>query len=277
MDAPPRPAGAHPRSLRTSVAAGIVLAVLAVGAVAAGPPVLFTVALVVILVAQAELYAVLRAAGRTPWVMFGLVCGALLLLAAYFGGLGWVAAAVCVPLPLLLLGSVAAREADRASVVTSTWFGLLYGPFLGAFAVLLLRGRNGPVLMAALLGVTAIFDSGGFLVGRKLGRHRMAPRTSPKKSWEGFAAGVAISVGLAVLVLPAVGPFSRWSAFRLATVLALAAPLGDLGESLIKRDLGVKDMGSLLPGHGGMFDRIDAILFNAPIAYLVVRVLHWAP
>jgi phosphatidate cytidylyltransferase len=161
--------------------------------------------------------------------------------------------------------------------VASTYLGIVYGPFLAAFAVLILRGRDGLVLAPAFIGMTAIFDSGGYLVGRKLGRHAMAPKTSPKKSWEGFGAGVVVCVGLSVAVLPFVHPFTPWLALKLALVMCAASPFGDLAESLVKRDLGVKDMGTLMPGHGGLFDRIDSILFNAPVAYLVLRILHWAP
>jgi phosphatidate cytidylyltransferase len=164
-----------------------------------------------------------------------------------------------------------------ASTVASTYLGLVYGPFLAAFAVLILRGRDGLVLTPTFIGMTAIFDSGGYLVGRKLGRHAMAPKTSPKKSWEGFVAGVIVCVALSVAVLPLVHPFTPWLALKLALVMCAASPFGDLAESLVKRDLGVKDMGTIMPGHGGLFDRIDSILFNAPIAYLVLRVLHWSP
>jgi phosphatidate cytidylyltransferase len=144
------------------------------------------------------------------------------------------------------------------------------------FAILLVRGRDGLVLTATFVGMTAMHDAGAYLIGRKIGRHPMARRTSPGKTWEGFAAGTIIMVGLSAAFLPLVHPFDLWLAVRLALVMSVASPLGDLVESLVKRDLGVKDMGSLVPGHGGFFDRIDAIIFGAPVAYFVLRVLDWA-
>jgi phosphatidate cytidylyltransferase len=161
-------------------------------------------------------------------------------------------------------------------MLPSTYLGLVYGPVLVGFGILLLRGRDGLVLTPAVIGMAAVNDSGGYLVGRKIGRHPMAPKTSPKKSWEGFVAGTVVTLGLSVAVLPFVHPFTVGLALRLAAVVALAAPLGDLVESLLKRDLGVKDMGSLIPGHGGFFDRIDGIIFSIPIAYYVLHVLKWA-
>lgn len=279
MEVPaPRPAAAaaveKPRSLATSVLAGVVLAVVVLVSVALGPVTFFMFAFGVIMLGQAELYAVLRSAGHRPAVALGLVGGAAVLLSAFVGGLPQLTVSLVVSLIAVVAWSV--RSPDPRSTVAFTSLGVVYGPFLAAFAVLLLREPHGNVLAASFIGMTAVFDSGGYLVGRKLGRHRMSPKTSPKKSWEGFVGGVVVCVALSVVIMPLFDPFDVWLAFRLALVIAVVSPLGDLAESLIKRDLGVKDMGSLLPGHGGMFDRVDAIVFNAPIAYFVLVVLGWA-
>lgn len=279
--APPPPGAAaaaeKPRSLRTAVLAGIALAIVVLGAVAISPVTFFIFAAVVLLVAQAELYAVLKASGHSPAALLGLVCGAVLLASAYVWGPLALALSLALPLPLLVLWSVTVPVERVRSMMASTYLGVVYGPFLASFAVLLLREPHGPALTIAFIGMTAVFDSGGYLVGRKLGRHPMSPRTSPKKSWEGFFGGLVVTVGLSALILPFIRPFDVWLALKLALVMSIVSPLGDLAESLVKRDLGVKDMGSLLPGHGGLFDRVDAIIFNAPIAYFVLRVLDWAP
>lgn len=272
-----RPASAErPRNVFTAVGAGLILAAVVVGTLVAGKVAFFTLAFVVLLIAQAELYAVLKANGHTPAALVGLVCGAVLLIGTFVRGPTALAFLAALPLPLLLAWGMTVPVQKAASTLTSTYLGIVYGPFLAGFAVLLLRGRDGLVLTPAFIGMTAVFDSGGYLVGRKLGRHPMAPRTSPRKSWEGFVAGVIVTVGLSVAVLPfCPGPFTPWLALKLALVMCAAAPFGDLAESLIKRDLGVKDMGTIMPGHGGLFDRLDSILFNAPIAYFVLRVLGW--
>jgi phosphatidate cytidylyltransferase len=130
-----------------------------------------------------------------------------------------------------------------------------------------------------LLGavVPAVFyDIGGLVVGRTFGRSPLMA-VSPNKTWEGLAGGVILAVLSAVIILgliPGVHPWDDFSvAFRLGVAIAIVAPLGDLCESLIKRDLGVKDMGELLPGHGGLLDRFDALLFSLPAAYYVALLI----
>lgn len=265
-----------PRSLWAAVATGLVLAGVVIGTLLLGPRAFFVLALVATLIAQAELYAVLKSSGSSPVAVVGLACGAVLLIGAYQRGGAALALGVALPLPLLLLWGMTVPVERARSAMVSTYLGVVYGPLLVGFGVLLLRGTDGLVLTATVVGMAAIHDSGGFLTGRRLGRHLMAPRTSPSKSWEGFAAGTVVTVGLSVAVLPLIHPFDAWLALRLALVVSAAAPLGDLAESLVKRDLGVKDMGSLVPGHGGFFDRIDGILFSLPVSYLVLRVLEWA-
>jgi len=265
-----------PRSVGMAVATGLVLAALVVGTLMAGKIAFFVLAFVVVIIAQAELYAVLKAAGFSPVVLVGLVCGGVILAGAYYRGEPALALGLVLPLPLLLLWGITVPVSRARSVLSSTYFGIVYGPLLIGFAILLLRGPDGLVLTATVVGMSAMHDAGAYLVGRKIGRHRLAPRTSPGKTWEGWAAGTIVMVGSSAAILPLIHPFDLWLAVKLALVMSVTSPLGDLVESLVKRDLGVKDMGSLIPGHGGFFDRIDAIIFNAPIAYYVLRTLEWA-
>jgi phosphatidate cytidylyltransferase len=256
---------------------GLLLGGLVLGTLFAGKFAFFVLAFVVVLLAQAELYAVLKAAGYSPIVIVGLLCGAVVLAGAYERGAPALALGVTLPLPLLLLWSLTVPIDRARSVIGSTYFGIVYGPLLIGFAMLLLRGRDGLVLTATVLGMTAFHDAGAYLLGRKIGRHPMAKRTSPGKTWEGYFAGTALTVAASCAVLPLIHPFDLLLALKLSLVMSVTTPVGDLAESLVKRDLGVKDMGSLVPGHGGFFDRIDAIIFNAPIAYFVLRILGWAP
>ncbi len=265
-----------PRSVGMAIATGLVLAALVVGTLVAGKVAFFVLAFIVVIIAQAELYAVLKAAGFSPVVLVGLICGGVILAGAYYRGTPALALGLVLPLPVLLLWGLTVPVDRVRSVLSSTYFGIIYGPLLVAFAVLLLRGPDGLVLTATVVGMSAMHDAGAYLIGRKIGRHKLAPRTSPAKTWEGWAAGTVVMVGLSAAVLPLIHPFNVWLAVRLALVMSVTTPLGDLVESLVKRDLGVKDMGSLIPGHGGFFDRIDAIIFNAPVAYYVLRTLGWA-
>jgi phosphatidate cytidylyltransferase len=264
------------RSVWQAIGVGLLLGVIVLGTLVAGKIPFFILAFVVVLLAQAELYAVLKAAGYAPVVVVGVLCGALLLIGAYRNGAPAVALGATAPIPLLLLWSLTVPIDRARSVVGSTYFGIAYGPLLVAFAILLLRGPDGLVLTATVVGMSAFHDTGAYLLGRKIGRHPMAKRTSPGKTWEGFLAGTAVTVAASCAVLPLIHPFDLMLALKLSLVMSVTTPIGDLAESLVKRDLGVKDMGSLVPGHGGFFDRIDGIIFNAPIAYFVLRVLDWA-
>ncbi len=156
-------------------------------------------------------------------------------------------------------------------------FAAAYLPFLAGFVMLMLAEPDGPrrVLVFVLLVVAS--DTGGFAVGTLLGRHPLAPSVSPKKSWEGLAGSVVLSCVVGVVGVqvafggePLVGVF-----LGLATVVS--ATLGDLAESMLKRDLELKDMGRLVPGHGGVLDRLDSLLLTAPAVYLILALLQPAP
>lgn len=150
---------------------------------------------------------------------------------------------------------------------------LVYVPFLLGFAALLAKPDDGAWRILVTLLAVVLSDTGGYVAGVLFGRHPMAPAISPKKSWEGFAGSiVATAVGSAILAAIMID-LAPWKGAIFGVVVSAAAVLGDLAESLIKRDLGVKDMSSLLPGHGGLMDRLDSILFAVPTAYLLLSVL----
>jgi phosphatidate cytidylyltransferase len=152
-------------------------------------------------------------------------------------------------------------------------FAAAYVPYLAGFAILLLRQPDGPWLVVTFLLVTIANDTGGYIAGVLFGRTPMAPSISPKKSWEGLAGSLLLSTAVAVVMITPVlgGPW--WGGLVLGVVAVAAATTGDLAESLLKRDLGLKDMGSLLPGHGGIMDRLDSLLVCAPVSYLVLRAV----
>ena len=152
-------------------------------------------------------------------------------------------------------------------------FLVIYLPLTLSFSMLLLRRpEDGAYWVITFVTTVALIDSAGYLVGRVFGKHKLAPEVSPKKTWEGLLAsiifGSATAISLMVFLLQ--GPW--WVGLILAASVILAAVFGDLAESLIKRDLGVKDMSKLLPGHGGMMDRLDSMLPASLMSYLVMVV-----
>jgi phosphatidate cytidylyltransferase len=200
--------------------------------------------------------------------------GAVGMLIAAFAA-GGQALAVCFA--LTSLGVVVWRVAEGAEgAVRDVAGGVLvaaYPPLLAGFALLLLSPKDGPWRALTFILVTISSDIGGYAAGVIFGRHPMAPTVSPKKSWEGFAGSVLtcalMGVGTVTLFLHG----SWWAGALTGLAAVVAATLGDLGESLIKRDLGIKDMSSLLPGHGGVLDRIDSLLFAAPVIWLLLHAL----
>ncbi|UNX55907.1 phosphatidate cytidylyltransferase [Georgenia sp. TF02-10] len=149
-------------------------------------------------------------------------------------------------------------------------FAAAYVPYLAGFAVLLLRMEDGAWLVATFLLVAIANDTGGYAAGVLLGRTPMAPSISPKKSWEGLAGSVLLAAAVGVVLTTAALALPWWVGAGLGVAAVAAATTGDLAESLLKRDLGLKDMGSLLPGHGGIMDRLDSMLASAPVCYVIL-------
>ncbi len=156
-------------------------------------------------------------------------------------------------------------------------FAAAYLPFLAGFVMLMLAESDGPARVMVFILLVVASDTGGFAVGVLLGRHPLAPSVSPKKSWEGLAGSLVLACVVGVVSIqvafegePLVGVF-----LGLSTVVS--ATLGDLAESMLKRDLELKDMGRLVPGHGGVLDRLDSLLLTAPAVYLILTLLQPPP
>ena len=189
----------------------------------------------------------------------------------------------------LLVLSVRLLDGEEAYVhhVTRSIFALVYAPVLASFAVLLSTQTDGAWKVLAFVLLTAATDLGGvmtfvilvgcndtfgYFVGVLIGKHPMAPTISPKKSWEGFAGALVLQLVVGTLLWIFVFDQSWWEGAIVGFVMMLSATLGDLIESMIKRDLGVKDMGTLLPGHGGVMDRLDSIVINAFVAWVLFGI-----
>jgi phosphatidate cytidylyltransferase len=156
-------------------------------------------------------------------------------------------------------------------------FVLAYLPLMAGFVMLMLAADDGPARIVTFIVLTIGNDIGGYATGVLFGRHPMAPQISPKKSWEGFAGSLVVQsllgIGLFIWLLDA--PW--WQGLIMGAILTVTATAGDLAESAIKRDLGVKDMGTMLPGHGGIMDRLDSLVINAFAAWALFAVFLGPP
>ena len=225
------------------------------------------------LIALHEFWLLARA--NAPLALAGYIGTALTLVGAKVGGFEWMVGGLLVTLPLAFYLKVVsrARQAPTAAISTTVlgpaWVGL------GVAFLLLLRALPDHGRLAIFTVLLAVWagDTLAYFGGRLFGRHKMAPATSPGKTWEGFVFGTAATIFVAFVALYKQHYLSIGDSIVLGVVIAVAAPLGDLFESLLKRDAGVKDSGRLLGGHGGMLDRLDAFLFAAPAAYLTIIAL----
>jgi phosphatidate cytidylyltransferase len=212
-----------------------------------------------------------------PLALAGYVGTGLALVGAERSGIEWMVGGALTTLALafLLKGLSATRQAPTgsisATVMAVVWIGC------GLAFVLLLRDLPKYGRLAAFTVILAVWagDTLAYLGGRLLGRHRMAPNTSPGKTWEGFAFGTAATVFVAFVALYKQHFLTIGESIALGAVLAIAAPMGDLFESMLKRDAGVKDAGAVLGGHGGMLDRLDALLFAVPAAYFTIAAFGY--
>jgi phosphatidate cytidylyltransferase len=262
------------RNLPLAILTGVGLAGLLLGALVLSKPVFVLFVLAVVLLAVTELNQVLRARATRPAAAVVYPMTVLLLVGAYLKG----PAALSFGLVLTVLAAFGWYLVDRGRTevtrnVAATVFAVLYLPFLAAHLPLVVARADhyvGAVIGYALLVV--VYDTAAYATGATIGRHPLAPHISPNKSWEGAAGATVLTLLVGAFVLPLWEPWTLSSGLTLAALACVVAPLGDLSESMLKRDLAVKDMGSILPGHGGMLDRIDALLFMAPVLYYVLAV-----
>jgi phosphatidate cytidylyltransferase len=271
------------RDVPAAFLTGMVLAIAALAALLIGDWLFGILAAAVILLAQGELFGVMVKHHRQPATAVGLIAGALMLGAAYFRGEGAVLAMFALGVTATFLWFMAGPVATRKDVTANiglTVLNMAWVPLLGSYLFVLLEGESGTALVVSVIGLTFVYDTAAFLSGSVWGgqffQRPLASTVSPKKSIEGVIIGTLVTVVVSVtLVTSFVDPFEnqRIEALLLGLVVAAAATFGDLAESLVKRDFGIKDMGSILPGHGGVLDRIDSLLFVAPAAFLLYRII----
>jgi len=285
---PPAPTGDRGRRERQEgggstglrVGTGVAVAVVALLAFKLGTLTSLLLCLVVVTFAAGEAFAVLRRSGWRPATLLGLVGTISLMVGAYDKGIA------ALPLVLVLITAFTLLwylfGVERGSAVAGTASTLLvvgWVALLGSFAGLLLDptafpNRHGIAFLLGAIIATVANDVGALVVGRWIGSRQLAPNVSPNKTWEGLAGGALASILVSTVAVGAIHPWSPANAALLGVVVAVVAPLGDLCESLLKRDLRLKDMGTVLPGHGGVLDRVDALIFVLPATYYLVRALN---
>jgi phosphatidate cytidylyltransferase len=216
--------------------------------------------------------AALTSRARPPLVP--LIGGCLVMAPlAYYGGIESLVLGLLVTILAVIVWRLSSGPAGFARDVAAATLIAAYVPFLLYFGILLAVPHDGDLRVLCVLAMVVLSDTGGYAAGVFFGRHPMAPSISPKKSWEGLAGSlIATGVGAAFLVHYVLHqPY--WHGAVLGVAVSAAAVVGDLAESLIKRDLGIKDMSDLLPGHGGVMDRLDSVVFAAPTAFMLLALL----
>ncbi|MGY1617636.1 phosphatidate cytidylyltransferase [Geodermatophilus sp. SYSU D00691] len=269
--APPS-SGRAGRNLGAAISVGLGLGAVILVSLLVYRPAFLLVVTAAVLVGVVELTRALRAGDfRAPMVPVVIGAVAMLALAWTRGPSGLVVGFLLTVLAVVLWRLGDGPDGylhDTASGVLVA----LYVPLLAGFAVLLLVPDDGVARVLVFIGTVVCSDVGGYAAGVLFGKHPMAPSISPKKSWEGMAGSIVACVAVATAVLTLAFDAPWWTGLVFGTAIAASATIGDLGESLIKRDLGIKDMGHLLPGHGGIMDRLDSLLPSAALAYLLLSV-----
>ncbi len=262
--------------LGTRVVVGIGLVVLLIIAYLVGPKALVVLSAAIVVAAAAEAYGMLQRSGFRPATLLGLVAALGLVFGAYWKGIETLPLAVVLvfagSMTWYLLRIVEARPLANVAVTTMAF---VWVALLGSYSAVMLRAHHGKGLLLGAVVVGVAADIGGFVVGRWLGSRPIAPTVSPSKTVEGFIGGLVAALIVGAIIGKEVTP---WGGIRhglvLGLIVGLVAPAGDLFESMIKRDLGIKDSGSSLPGHGGLLDRFDSLLLVLPAAYYFATLIN---
>jgi len=193
--------------------------------------------------------------------------------ATWNGGASGLAVATAIAIPLLLIQLLTKGPAGFVQSATATTFSLLYLPFLGGFLILLAKPSTGLERVMTFVVLVGCNDTFGYIVGVLFGKHPLVPTISPKKSWEGLIGSLVFTVIGGSLAFKYIMTMHWWIGAIVGFMIVFTATCGDLIESAMKRDLQLKDMGSLLPGHGGMLDRLDSVLISAPALWLALELV----
>ncbi|WP_239104147.1 phosphatidate cytidylyltransferase [Microbispora corallina] len=261
------------RNLPAAVAVGVALGVVVIGSLYVVKLAFLAVVMAAVGLGVHELAKALATRGiRVPLVplLAGLTA---MVVGPYWGGTAFLVGAFAVTVMVLLTWRMFQGAEGYVRDATAALFIAVYPALLAGFVPLLLSPEDGPDRVIVFIAVTVCSDIGGYFAGILFGRHRMSPLISPKKTWEGFAGSALACVVGGSLLVHFLLDGGYWQGALIGAAGVVCATLGDLIESVIKRDLGIKDMGSLLPGHGGVMDRLDSLLFTLVPVWLLLTLL----
>ena len=266
-------------SVSLATMTGVGLAIVVFGVFFAGPLALSVLVLIALALAAAEAFAGFRSVGAHPATILGIAAVLTLGIAVYNKGLVVVGA---VTVLLVIFGFVwymfAPNKIDVLDGLGSTIFVYAWVGVLGSYAIVMLAphtypSRNGMAFVFGAVALTICNDAAALFTGRWFGSHPLNASLSPNKTIEGTVGGTIVTLIAGALLLPVISPWTVTHGVEAAVALSIVVPLGDLFESMVKRTLGLKDFGRILPGHGGLLDRIDGLLFALPTMYYLLHVI----
>ncbi|GAB3668459.1 hypothetical protein GCM10027596_39190 [Nocardioides korecus] len=271
--APRKDPGRAGRDLPVAIGSGLALGVAIIVSLVFWKPAFMLIVAAAVVVAIWEMHRGLRARDidipQEPLMLGGVV----MVVVAYLFGTPALVTATAVTSLVTMLWLLRRGVAGYVQNATAAVFTLIYVPFLGAFVALLLSEDRGVEAIITFIVVTIASDIGGYAAGVLFGKHPMAPVISPKKSWEGFAGSALSCVVAGWLLVVYLLDGDWWVGVALGLIAVVMATLGDLCESVMKRDLGIKDMSQVIPGHGGLMDRLDSLLATIAPIWLLLHYL----
>lgn len=260
------------RNLQAAIGVGVGLGAVIVASLFVVKALFLFVVMAAVSVGIWELTSRLAERKQIKAPLVPLVAGGIAMIATgYWAGVQWAAASLALTGLAVMVWRMAEPPENYLRDITAGIFTAFYVPFLATFVAMMLAADDGPQRIVLFLIVTVCSDTGAYAVGYKFGKNKLAPTISPGKTREGLAGGIGLSMLAGALLMQLIiDDGSWWQGLILGGCAAVVATLGDLGESMIKRDLGIKDMGTLLPGHGGIMDRLDSLLPTAPVVWLLL-------
>ncbi|HVT65342.1 MAG TPA: phosphatidate cytidylyltransferase [Mycobacteriales bacterium] len=258
------------RNLPVAIGVGLGLGALILTTLYLYKPAFLVVLILAIGLGMQELVRALGAKDMHPPLVPLLVGAATIICLAYWDGRDAMTSAMVLTIPAILLCRIWKGTDGLVADFSSGILALVYVGFLAGFAALLLGPPDGDRRVTCFVATCVASDVGGYAMGAMFGKHPMAPRISPKKSWEGLSGSIMMCAFIGWLLCTTLLHTDWWQGIVFGLAMVTTATLGDLGESMVKRDLGIKDMGSLLPGHGGLMDRLDSLLPSAPAAWALL-------
>lgn len=262
------------RKLLPSILVSLSLLTLIFGSITIEPKLFLALICVVILLGVRELTHAYRAGGIELPDLPLMIAALIILLASWFGGTQGLAVSTGLIFPVLMVLLLAISQKDFIKRSTSAVFAVFYLAFLGGFILLLANNEAGAKHILALVILISCNDTFAYFAGVLFGKHKLVPSISPKKSWEGLIGGLIASLIGGALVFHLAFETAWYVGSAIGAMTVVTATCGDLIESAIKRDLAIKDMSNLLPGHGGIMDRLDSALFTAPAVWFAFELIN---